>query len=308
MKILAIRGKNLASIPYFEIDLASGPLRDTRIFAITGPTGAGKSTLLDAMCLSLYDRVPRLHGARDVQVGEVGVSALDPRSVMRRGTAEAYAEVDFTGQDGSRYRAIWEVWRARRKIGGRLQNQRMRLMALDGGKEASGATKTETLGLIEDKVGLSFSEFRRAVLLAQGDFASFLRARADERAALLERMTGTEIYARLSMAAFSKAREEEEKLGALEGERSRILVLSEEERSQQQQAFEAELANRERLEKAAVQARSALAWHVTHEQLMADLAEAEAALASAKKKCRGRRCSPKKSGTCTPRRNFEAAL
>ena len=59
--------------------------------------------------------------------------------------------------------------------------------ALDSGRDVSGATKTETQKLIEEKVGLSFGEFRRAVLLAQGDFASFLRAKPDERAELLER-------------------------------------------------------------------------------------------------------------------------
>ncbi|WP_240616101.1 AAA family ATPase [Photobacterium aquimaris] len=61
MRILALRGENLASLQTkFEIDFAGGRLADAGLFAITGKTGAGKSTLLDAICLALYDRIPRL--------------------------------------------------------------------------------------------------------------------------------------------------------------------------------------------------------------------------------------------------------
>jgi len=56
MKILAIRGNNLASLAgKFEIHFNREPLSSSNIFAICGPTGSGKSTLLDALCLALYD-------------------------------------------------------------------------------------------------------------------------------------------------------------------------------------------------------------------------------------------------------------
>ena len=46
MRILAIRGKNLASLAEpFEILFNSGPLEQAGLFAITGQTGAGKSTI-----------------------------------------------------------------------------------------------------------------------------------------------------------------------------------------------------------------------------------------------------------------------
>ena len=69
MKILAIRGRNLASLEGdFEIDFTAEPLLSAGIFAISGPTGAGKSTLLDAMCLALFARTPRTDQAKENNV------------------------------------------------------------------------------------------------------------------------------------------------------------------------------------------------------------------------------------------------
>ena len=93
MKILRISGKNLASLAgEFTVDFEAEPLASAGLFAISGPTGAGKSTLLDALCLALYDATPRLLKRAGSQLPDVGsdtVSALDPRTLMRRGAAEA---------------------------------------------------------------------------------------------------------------------------------------------------------------------------------------------------------------------------
>ena len=61
MKILSIRLKNLASLAgeHF-IDFESEPLASAGLVAIVGTTGAGKSTILDAMCLALFNKIPRL--------------------------------------------------------------------------------------------------------------------------------------------------------------------------------------------------------------------------------------------------------
>lgn len=109
MRILAIRGQNLTSLAgAFEVDFEAEPLASAGIFAITGPTGAGKSTLLDAMCLALFNEVPRLASARSGQVGVAGgetLSAGDPRALLRHRAGEGFAEVDFVGLDRRRYRA-----------------------------------------------------------------------------------------------------------------------------------------------------------------------------------------------------------
>ena len=91
MRVLAIRGRNLASLEgEFSIDFTEEPLASAGIFAISGPTGAGKSTLLDAMCLALFSRTPRTELAKEnnVRLRDVQEDVLpqsDPRFLLRRG-------------------------------------------------------------------------------------------------------------------------------------------------------------------------------------------------------------------------------
>jgi DNA repair protein SbcC/Rad50 len=213
MKILAIRGQNLASLARtFEVDLVHGPLGGTGLFAITGPVGAGKSTLLDALCLPLFDQTPRLRGRGGPLVGDGDdqddwLRANDPRSLLRRDAAEGFAEVDFRGRDGRRYRARWSVRRARRRADGRVQEQELSLRDLDRDSVVAAGRRSEVLAAIERLLGLDFDQFCRSVLLAQGEFAAFLKAPANDRARLLETLTGADIYRRLSRAAHERARE-----------------------------------------------------------------------------------------------------
>jgi len=252
MRILAIRGKNLASLAEpFEILLNSGPLEQAGLFAITGQTGAGKSTILDALCLALYDKIPRLPDGHGFAVGHkdedenLRVVSTDVRSILRRGTSNAYAEVDFIGKDKHHYRARWEVSKARGKADGRLQAQEVTLSKIDDGQRI-GQGKKNTLEMISELIDLNFDQFRRSVLLAQGDFAAFLKAKKDERSSLLERITGTELYSELSIAAFDRARQEKDALNLITSRMQDQIPLDEEARQlleQQRDQFIAQLAD-----------------------------------------------------------------
>jgi len=215
VKILQIRGRNLASLAGdFNLDFETGPLAEAGLFAIAGPTGAGKSTLLDALSLALYDRTPRLESNSGYQIPDGPDESLgvhDPRNLLRRGTADGLAEVRFIGTDGRRCRASWSVRRARNKVGGKLQQSEIQLFDDESG-QSLGRTKTDVLAATERAVGLTFDQFRRSILLAQGDFAAFLKAKSDERSELLERMTGTELYSAISKRAYAKAKEIEDSL------------------------------------------------------------------------------------------------
>ncbi|HEX2525859.1 MAG TPA: AAA family ATPase [Geminicoccus sp.] len=285
MRILAIRGQNLASLAdRFAIEFEAEPIRTAGIFAIAGPTGAGKSTLLDAMCLALFDQLPRFDHADRGRIGQDDGNQQtydDVRNVLRHGATEGFAEVDFTGQDGRTYRARWQVRRARGRSGGKIQDQKISLQDIETG-QAIGGTKTETLGEIAKRIGLSFGQFRRAVLLAQGDFDTFIKADAKSRAELLERITGTGIYAELSRAAFARRKREEQEIAALEERLAGSRPLDPEAR---EAAVAAELQARrvlDEIERERDRIARAAAWHQTCQRLMQRLAEAEQAVAAAR--------------------------
>ncbi len=214
MRILAIRGSNLASLAGpFELDLGRPPLDDARLFLITGPVGAGKSTLLDALSVALFHRAPKLVEAGKAKLDDL--PADDARHLLRRGTAGGFAEVDFQADDGGSYRVRWEVQRARGRVDGAIHKPSCRISCLETGQLlARGRATTEAE--VRRLLGLDFSQFQRAVLLAQGEFASFLKAGSNERSALLEQMTGTELYGRVSQAAHARAKIESEKVKSIE--------------------------------------------------------------------------------------------
>lgn len=233
MKILAIRGKNLASLEgEFEIDFNSEPLKSAGIFAITGSTGSGKSTLLDALCLALFDETPRTSRAGEnisiLDVKDKTISQKDSRTILRRGTSDGYAEVDFVSLGGEKFRATWSVKRARNKVDGSMQISELRLININSNIEVQGR-KTELLTKISELIGLTFEQFTRSVLLAQGDFATFLKAKQSEKAELLEKLTGTDIYSRISVAIFEKSKIAEQNFNALKDKIADIELLSDEE-------------------------------------------------------------------------------
>lgn len=206
-RILRIRVRNLASLAGEHlVELERGPLADAGIFPIVGPTGAGKSTLLDAICLALFARLPRLPAATKGARNDEGLSPSDPRHALRRGAGEGLAEVEFLGRDGRRYRATWSVQRARKRTDGALQQAKH--VFFDVARDrAMGDGKNETKSLIEDRLGLGYEELVRSMLLPQGEFAALLRSKPDERAKLLEKLTRTTIYARLSELAGARRSE-----------------------------------------------------------------------------------------------------
>lgn len=240
MKILAIRLKNLASLAGpFEIDFTAEPLASAGLFAITGPTGAGKSTLLDALCLALFGAVPRLNNTgRDAKVpdadGEIGTG--DPRTLLRRGTGEGYAEVDFVGIDGRRYRARWEANRAREKAGGKLQASRQSLRDIDQ-DQLLASQKGEYKAQLEAALGLNFEQFTRAVMLAQSEFSAFLKADDNDRSELLEKLTDTALYTRLGRRAFDKTKEAREAHKLLQDQATGVTPLSPEARAELDERF-----------------------------------------------------------------------
>jgi len=270
MKIISLRFANLNSLPGpYHIRFDTAPLADTGLFAITGPTGAGKSTLLDAIAVGLYGRVPR----HDRQVGEM----------VSRHAPAAFSEVEFevheTNADTGhtqrvRYRSRWEVKRKTRgEDKGGLGQDAMTLVlspsgqAIISGKEAVPAK-------VGELSGLDFGQFEQAVLLSQGKFARFLHAPEKERSALLEKMTNVGIYSRLSVAAFEKAREEEQKTKLLEATLHATRLLPDEERLRLEHLLHELHTEAEMTYEHQQELSTGLAWRTILDQLDRQLADA----------------------------------
>lgn len=233
MKILTIRLKNLASIEgTFEIDFQAEPLRSAGIFTISGPTGAGKSTILDALCLALYDKTPRFSASVESlymsDIGESRVNQADVKNILRRGTGEGFAEVDFLGASGHCYRSRWSVRRTGSRANGALRSQTIQVTDLTANQELQG-TRKELLAQLVTLVGLTYEQFTRTVLLAQNDFATFLKSRESAKAELLEKLTGTEIYSRISSEIYLRSKTADAELNQLKSNATLIELLSEEE-------------------------------------------------------------------------------
>ena len=217
MRILGVRFKNLNSLAgEWQVDFTHPDYSSDGIFAITGPTGAGKTTIMDAICLGLYGRTPRLDKV-----------TKSSNEIMSRQAGECFAEVTFETQKG-RYRCHWSQHRARKRPDGELQQAKHEIADADSGSVLE--TRITQVGeFIESATGMDFERFTRSMLLAQGGFAAFLQAPPDERAPILEQITGTEIYSRISMKVHQRRTEERFQLESLKAELSGIQVLSEEE-------------------------------------------------------------------------------
>ena len=223
MRLLAVRLQNLNSLSgTHEVRFDEGALSAAGVFLITGPTGAGKSTLLDAMTLALYGRAARYGNDRADEM-------------MSRHTAECLAEVDFETK-GEKLRATWRLRRARGKADGKLQPVERRLANAVTG-EILAEKSAEMDRLIEERTGLDAQRFLRSVLLAQGQFAAFLKAKPNERAELLEKITGTEIYTELSILAHETHKAKHEHTQRLKAVLGAVTVLDEESRQRLETSF-----------------------------------------------------------------------
>lgn len=216
MKICKVFIQNINSLKgQFHLDFEAEPLKDSGLFAITGPTGAGKSTILDAISLSLFGRSPRLGAVSKKTVSGSG-------ALMSFGARETIAEVEFE-VNGNRYRSRWSIEISKKN---NLSDYSHDIYELPAGLKIN-QKKRETEDLVSNILGIDYEHFSRVILLAQGAFAALIDANKKERYELMEKITGNSLFRALGKAAFEKKRILESELNQLEAQRGGIILLEE---------------------------------------------------------------------------------
>ena len=189
MKLHQLTIENIASIEHAVIDFNDVPLKDERLFLITGETGSGKSTIIDCLCLALYGNTPRMESARSANYENAHsnsdkkdkLTTNTPKQLMRRGSVRASVELTFENNAGTPYIASWEVHRAYGKVDGKISDVSRCLRTADGIEPAKCFTKIDEIkDHISEIIGLNMIEFFRTVVLAQGKFAEFLNSDENE--------------------------------------------------------------------------------------------------------------------------------
>lgn len=214
MKILELRFQNINSLyGQWVIDFQDPIFVSSGLFLLTGPTGAGKSTVLDAICLALYGKTPRID-----KIGKSG------NEVMSRQTAKCSAEVLFEA-NGRRYRSVWSQGRSKQ---GNLQEAKHEIGDAETGDVIESSLR-KTAACVQEKIGMDFDQFTKAVLLAQGDFDEFLRSAPKKKSELLEKISGRTIYSLISQKVYQRWKSEENKRETLRNDFENIQCLTPDE-------------------------------------------------------------------------------
>ena len=167
-----------------------GQLAASGLFLLEGPTGAGKSTILDAVTFALYGGLAGEDSGEDRLRSHFAGPAAEPSVVLEfslRGTCYRIARVP--GHQRPKKRGEGFTSEA-----GSVHLQRMEA----GSWSSLSSNKAEVGELITEAVGLSREQFTQVMLLPQGEFARFLRARDDDRRDLLTKLFGTQLYDRVT--------------------------------------------------------------------------------------------------------------
>lgn len=239
MKLCKLKLKNLNSFrDEVELDFENPPLDDASLVAITGPTGAGKTTLLDAICVALYGKTPRLNST----------GSQHPSHLISHGEKEGFAELHFVA-NGTRYISEWSAKRNASPKG--------QLLNADSGELISDKlfAKGKSLGSSENTVseeittilGLDFAAFKRSVMLAQGEFAAFLKANREDRRTILEATADIHIYDILRQALNEKINEVSEDYEEVKGKLEQIPESSREQIAEEEKKLDGLMEESEKL-------------------------------------------------------------
>ena len=208
-------------------------LDETGLFLITGRTGSGKSSILDAICFALYGSAPRYDGTQ-ARLRSDHAAPGTPTSVTLELTV---------GTDRWRVVRSPEYDRPKRRGDGVTREPQAATLerwdpaaatgSADGGWVGVAARPVDVAEHLAPILRLTREQFLQVILLAQGRFQEFLKARSEERLGLLRALFGTERFARFEAEVAERAKTLEQRVGgrvaALRADTDRLAALAGEE-------------------------------------------------------------------------------
>ena len=234
MKFKKLEIQNINSITEAAIDFEQLMPQDQHIFMIWGPSGAGKSTILDAICIALFCKTPRLQSIAEKKDNQYvdpelrfsdkskGIAINDLRQYLKRGEKEGYCLLQFVGNDSITYTAktVFSINR-----NGNLNNTEWSLTSENGVwtkvKEIEQQIVTVT--------GLTYEQFCRTTLLAQGEFTKFMKSDQNAKAEILEKLTDTSVFSELGRKIYEKYNLKKKECENLNRENENIVRLNDEQ-------------------------------------------------------------------------------
>tara|TARA_R110000868_G_scaffold242548_1_gene498080 strand:- start:50043 stop:53309 length:3267 start_codon:yes stop_codon:yes gene_type:complete len=212
MRFVKLTLTNITSLRGVHVLDFNEALGEEELFAITGATGSGKSSLLTAITLALYGNTYK---------------TLNQWEYVTQDEEEASIDLEFKS-NGISYRALW---RCRKHVDkhGVLRPKYSRELLANG---------EMTDRPIEDVVGLNFEQFKKTIILNQGQFADFLTASFSDRKAILENLAGAELLSKLSKTLKEKVKTIGSTVSELEARLDGGLPFSDEELLQMRQRIE----------------------------------------------------------------------
>lgn len=182
-----------------EIDFQKGG----DFFLISGDTGSGKSTIFDAMMFALYGEVSTNGSGKENELLSQFVDVRNDKPLV---------SLVFTAHQHGQ-EETYKITRTPRHIrpakrtGAKQQEEgeTAELLMPDGSQYPGKLSDTNRK--IEEIVGLTADQFRKVVMIAQGEFMDFLRAGSKEKTELLRDLLKTDYYYQLSERLKTLAKE-----------------------------------------------------------------------------------------------------
>jgi exonuclease SbcC len=234
MKFKKLEIRNINSIAEAVVDFENLMPQDQHIFMIWGPSGAGKSTILDAICMALFCKTPRLQSIAEKKENQYvdpefqfsdrakGIAINDLRQYLKRGTKEGFCSLQFVGNDSVTYtaRTTFSINR-----NGNLNNIEWSLTSENGVWSKVKEVEQQVITV----TGLTYEQFCRTTMLAQGEFTKFMKSDQNAKAEILEKLTDTSVFSEIGRRIYEKYNAQKKHYEQLNSENENITRLNDEQ-------------------------------------------------------------------------------